>query len=137
MNCYAFNNINQKGFTLLEILITLMILSIGLLGMAEMQVVAIRANCTSKNFTSATILAEGKIENLKANGFLSLSNGTTTETNIDETGASGGIFTRVTTTTNYASSLYMKQITVTVSWTEMSKAYSISANTVLSKTVDY
>lgn len=51
-----------EGFTLIEILITIGILTFGLLAVATMQVSAIRGNDFSSNVTEATILAQDKLE---------------------------------------------------------------------------
>ena len=127
---------NQKGFTLVEVMIAMVILSAGLLALAEIQVTAIRANATSKNITSATILNEGKLEELMADGFSSLSNGTITEVNIDETGSSGGKFDRETIIEDYDSSTAMKKVTVTISWTDNMGSFDITMENVLSVDVD-
>jgi type IV pilus assembly protein PilV len=51
-----------EGFTLVEILITIGILTFGLLAVASMQVSAIRGNDFSSNVTEATVLAQDKLE---------------------------------------------------------------------------
>ena len=56
---------NEKGFTLLEILIAITILSVGLLALAEMTVYVIRSNTVGNKITKATVLAQDKLEKLK------------------------------------------------------------------------
>ncbi|MFA4910266.1 MAG: prepilin-type N-terminal cleavage/methylation domain-containing protein [Desulfobacteria bacterium] len=56
---------NEKGFTLLEILIAITILSVGLLALAEMTVYVIRSNAAGNKITKATVLAEDKLEQLR------------------------------------------------------------------------
>jgi type IV pilus modification protein PilV len=53
---------NNKGFTLLEVLVGLVILSIGLLAIAGMQVTSIRGNFFSKNITEANYVAMDRLE---------------------------------------------------------------------------
>jgi len=55
---------DDKGFTLVEVLIGISILTIGLLALASMQVSAIRGNSISDKTTTALALAEGKMEEL-------------------------------------------------------------------------
>jgi type IV pilus assembly protein PilV len=55
----------QKGFSLVEVLIALVILAVGLLGVTGMQITAIRGNHFSGNLTQATVLAQNKLEELK------------------------------------------------------------------------
>jgi type IV pilus assembly protein PilV len=52
----------ENGFTLLEILIAISLLTIGLLAVASMQVMAIRGNSFSGGTTEATTLAMDRIE---------------------------------------------------------------------------
>ena len=52
------------GFTLIEVMITVGILSIGLLALASMQITAIKDNSFSSNLTEASALAQQKMEEL-------------------------------------------------------------------------
>ena len=55
---------NQKGFTLIEILIAITVFAIGILGVAAMQLGAIKGNSYSSHLTEATTLAQNKMEEL-------------------------------------------------------------------------
>src|SRR5512137_2120231 len=55
----------QRGFTLIEVLLSLIILAIGLLGIAGMQVTSTRGNFSSKNLTQGTYVAQDGLEFLK------------------------------------------------------------------------
>lgn len=57
---------NQKGFSLLELLIALTILTIGLLGLAGLHIAAIQGNVSGFKITTATAVAQERIEVLKA-----------------------------------------------------------------------
>lgn len=52
----------QKGFTLVEFLIALTIFSIGILGVATMQIVGIQGNATSRWVTDASTRTADQIE---------------------------------------------------------------------------
>ena len=56
---------NQKGFTLMEVMIAVIILSVALLALAGLQIVSIRGNSFGGTMTEAITLARDKIEDLK------------------------------------------------------------------------
>ena len=130
---------NQKGFTLVEVLLSVIILSTGLLLIAELQLTGVNGNKNSKDMSSAVILAESKIEELKESGFSSLIDGNFpvgTIIPVDPSGASGGIFTRRWTIRPYKSSSSMKHVVVNVTWADKGRSHSISLDTVLSEYLD-
>ncbi len=59
----------QNGFTLLEVLIAILLFSIGLLALASMQITAIRANYFSGALTEASNWAAGQMEQLLSLNF--------------------------------------------------------------------
>jgi type IV pilus assembly protein PilV len=59
----------EWGFTLMEVMVTLMVLSVGLLGIASQSVSVIKANSLSDQMTRATVLAKDKMEELKRLGY--------------------------------------------------------------------
>ncbi len=61
------NNFNQKGFTLVEVLVAVAIVSIGLLAVASMQSTAIKGNLSTKDATIAVQFAEEMIDRIRAN----------------------------------------------------------------------
>ncbi len=119
---------SQKGFSLLEMLIALVILSVGLLGAAEMQLTSISGNALSNNVSIATGLAQNKIEELKK---LPNSDGTLSVGDHDE-----GLLP--CTTIFFRSynvkdlSVEVKQITVSVRWTDKAQ-HTITLSTMKAK----
>lgn len=57
----------QHGFSLLEVLIALLVLSVGLLGIAGLQTVSLRFNHQSYERTQATVLISEMFEKIAAN----------------------------------------------------------------------
>ena len=58
---------DQSGFTLIEVLITVLVVSIGLLGLAGLQISGLRANMGSEVRSNAAILANNIAERMRAN----------------------------------------------------------------------
>lgn len=58
----------ERGFTLLEVLITIVILSVGLLGLAAMQAFSLKANQSANFRTQATALSNMIVERMRAHG---------------------------------------------------------------------
>lgn len=65
----------QGGFSLLEVLIALLVLSIGLLGLAALQAVSLKSNHGAYTRTQAIYLAYDIIDRIKANRNQALSGG--------------------------------------------------------------
>lgn len=59
--------INQRGFTLIEILIAVLVLSFGLLGLAMLQATGLKYNTDSYMRTQATLAAYSIMDRIRAN----------------------------------------------------------------------
>jgi type IV pilus assembly protein PilV len=60
-------NIKQTGFTLVETLVALVVLSVGLLGVAGLQIFGLRGNMSAASRTQATYFADDIIDRMRAN----------------------------------------------------------------------
>ncbi len=60
-------NQRQYGFSLLEVLIALLVLSIGLLGLAGLQTLGLKFNMQSYQRTQAALLAYDIVDRMRAN----------------------------------------------------------------------
>lgn len=105
---------NASGFTLIEVMIALVILSVGILGAASMQISAITGNGMANKITEASMVASDRAERLLALKFSSsdLKDGSDT---VDGFGVSW-VVTSPTTDS--------RDITVTVAWKEGDKDHS-------------
>lgn len=63
----AFNSFGQPGFSLLEVVITLFIISIGILGLVSMQATGLNSNQRAYQHSQATILAYDMADRMRAN----------------------------------------------------------------------
>lgn len=61
-------SVNNRGFSLVELMISLTILAIGLLALAQLQVVAIQGSAASRKFSTAINLAKITLEEVKPPG---------------------------------------------------------------------
>ncbi|MBI4745954.1 MAG: type IV pilus modification protein PilV [Deltaproteobacteria bacterium] len=59
---------DNKGFTLIEVLISVFLLSVGLLAVAAMQTTAMTGSTSSNNTTLSTQLAEEMVDRIRMNG---------------------------------------------------------------------
>ena len=59
----------ERGFSLIEVLIAILILTVGLLSLAQMMLIATNANALSGRMTASAALAKEQLELLKAARF--------------------------------------------------------------------
>ena len=112
------NKMREKGFTLLELIIAMSILSVGLLAVCTMVIMVMNSNKMSRNLTTAVNLAQNKIDDLRKLSSEDNYAGivASTESSLDETGNAGsGIFDRTVTVVANADPTF-KTVQVTVSW---------------------
>lgn len=60
---------NERGFTLIEVLIAIVILTVALVSMAELMAVTLRMQQLGRNQTAATRLAQDKVDELMSANF--------------------------------------------------------------------
>ena len=58
--------VTEKGFTLSEVLVAVIVLSLGLLGLGRMHIAAIQVNTIASRLTQGTTLAQDRAERLMA-----------------------------------------------------------------------
>ena len=118
---------NGKGFTLIEVLVGLIILSVGLLAIAGMFVTSVKGNYFSNQLTQASYVAQDRLEFLKS---IPINNAPLTAGPHPETPVTiGGVtFSRSYTVVVNGS---LKTITYTVTWTE-GISHSVSFTTMRS-----
>ena len=104
----------QRGFSLIEVLIGLVVLAFSLLAIAGMQLTSIRGNHFSSDLTQATVVAQNKLEELRNLPYSDpkLSSGQPAQ----QITVSGVVYTVVYSVS--APGNWMKMITATVRWTD-------------------
>jgi type IV pilus assembly protein PilV len=106
---------NNKGFTLVESLIAMVLLSIGILGLSAMTVGTIQGLIFSDRQTMATTLARDKLEQIKHAGY---ANATSAQYPLENYHTLAGYqqFQRLVTITENTPRPNTKTIAVTVVW---------------------
>lgn len=122
--------IKNEGFTLIEVVVTLLILTVGLLGMAALTVSVIQRNAQSNKITTATTLAQDKLEEMKTIG-----SSIVDDEDPYDTIPGYPAFKRVTEVAENTPNLQTSMVTVTVYWTVNwdSKDHSVALSTIISE----
>lgn len=110
---------DPQGYSLIEVLIASVVLAIGLLGVAGMQVTAIKGNSYGHGVTQATFFAQDMIEQLKNSTDISA------EVNGNDT---SGVYNRAWQL--QAATGNARLVTVTVTWTDAMNNHRVVLNTV-------
>ena len=120
--------VKSKGFTLIEVLISLVILSISLLALAALMGTTTRNTSSGGHLTEATTFAQDKLEELMITPWVQiLPNSMNTDTRVGATG--------ITYTRNWANIVQngdLKTITVAVTWNDQTN-HSISLLSAISR----
>lgn len=106
------NTAESKGFTLIEILIALVILSIAFLALAGLMVQTTKNNSFGGRMTEAATFAQDKLEELRASSWVAITPGSD-KINSDYT--RGMDYTR---NWNVVTNGNLRTITVTINWTD-------------------
>ncbi|WP_374496813.1 type IV pilus modification PilV family protein [Vogesella indigofera] len=108
---------HQTGFSLLEMLITIIVLASGLLAIGSMYGAILNANTLSKQRSEAVVLAEKKLEELRGQSYASLVSATDTVTAASSSGSSAN-YQRSWSVATASGGLAYKDVGVTVTWTD-------------------
>jgi type IV pilus assembly protein PilV len=117
----------SKGFSLIEVLIALVILSITLLALAGLMVQTTRNNSFGNNITEASTFAQDAFERLRARPYNSMMGGTDVITGLTNPKSSTGqVYTRTWTIVKNPDST-QAEATITMNWSNPTN-HSISFN---------
>jgi type IV pilus assembly protein PilV len=115
----------NAGFTLVESMLALAIMSVGLLALAGLQITALRGNALSRSMTTAVSIAEQRLEQLKNTPYSDIQAEAATQVT-----ASNLHFTRQVTVTN-GPLPKTKSVSVLVSWQDQSKTHTLPIATLI------
>ncbi len=100
----------ESGFTLLEVMQTMAFLAIGLLGLSSLTIGTIHGNVGAKQITSATVLAQDKIEELRHADFAAVVEGS------DQIVSGGVPYTREWSVCTNCPVAGAKEVSIVVTW---------------------
>jgi len=115
----------NAGFTLVESMLTLAIMSVALLALAGLQITALRGNDLSRRMTTAVSIAEQSLEQLKNTPYTNIQTAAASEVT-----ASNLHFTRQVTVTN-GPLPNTKSVSVLVSWQDQVKTHTLPLATII------
>lgn len=115
----------SKGFTLIEVLIALVILSVAFLGLAGLMVQTTKNNSFGGRMTEAATFAQDKLEELRAVSWVTITPGSDRKTG-------SAIGTDYARAWNVATNGNLKTITVTINWNDKTN-HSISLLSVITQ----
>ena len=105
----------QTGFTLIEVMIAVLIFSIGLMGMAALMVLSVKTNQSAYLRTQASFLAQGFADRMRANmSQIPNYNGTYDASTVAPDPCSGGVVCIPTEVLNRDRALFSQQLVNTL-----------------------
>ncbi len=150
---------SRSGFTLLEVLVAMSILSVALLGIIQMQMRSGQSNLNARNITAAVNLARGKIEEMRRiRAYFKVAESAPVQTApdlvdpeagaindhddwaspdrseagpLDEDGKPGSVFTRSWNVVDDHPAAQIKTVRVRVAWREGAKPREVTLTTAI------
>ena len=127
--------VSQPGFTLLEVLVTILLFTIGMLGTLVLTTGVMRGNFFSKNITTATAIAQTTLEGAQKAGYAVVDAFVADSSKVPPNVAAGGVnFSQTATAVSGLPASGMKTISVIVSWNEANNApRTVNLETILAQ----
>jgi len=128
---------NQHGFTLIEVLVATVVLTIGMLGMSRISVSAVSVHTTNERLARASALLQDSMERIKKSGYKGVTPATndygsmSSYSTYDGTKFDYSVYKRVTEVVANTPAANMKTVTVTVSW--QNDKHALRASTILAE----
>ena len=117
---------DNAGFGFIDLMLAMVVLTIGVLALADLQIVSSKGNTSSKNTTAALNIAENKIEAIKGMVYSNVVVEASTPV-LD----SGITFTRQVTVTVNSPIVNTKKVTVIVTWSDSAGPHTVSLATIV------
>lgn len=122
---------DNAGFSFIDLMLAMVVLTIGVLAMMDLQVIATRSNTSSQGTAAALTVAEAKIEEIKDKVFTSVVSEAPTPVTVQINLTKQITFTRQVTVTNDTPIAGSKTVTVIVTWSDAKGAHTVPMATVV------
>ncbi len=120
----------EAGFSFIDVMLALVILTFGVLGLADLQVIASSGNKASQGLTTAAALGQAKLEAIKNTPYANI----VAEAVTPVTGADGSTYTRTVTVATDSPVVNAKTVTVTITWLDSAnKAHAVPMATIIAQ----
>jgi len=120
----------EAGFSFTDVMLALVVLTFGVLGLADLQVIASSGNKASQGLTTAAALGQAKLEAIKNTPYANI----VAEAATPVTAADGSTYTRTVTVSTDSPLVNTKTVTVTITWQDSAnKAHAAPMATVIAQ----
>ncbi len=140
-----FENNNENGFTIIEVMIAIVVFAIGILAVAVMQLGAVKGNSGASRLTEATVTAQNQMEQLMSLDYTDpklsdvdndkvagLNDVTNPDGTLQVTNSASGIYNVFWNVAVDSPVKDSKQIRVIVRWQQNGKVRTVTLNSVKS-----
>jgi type IV pilus assembly protein PilV len=114
----------SAGFTLIEVIVAIVLLGVGLMGLAALSTTVTRANVQSSSLTTATALAQERAERLRTEDYDALASGN------DSRVVDNVAYTRSWVVTAEDPEPGLKTVAIAVSWTTRGTTHTTRLTTI-------
>ncbi len=126
---------DNAGFGFIDVMLALVVLTIGVLALADLQIAASKGNNSTKSTAAASNIAEKKLEEVKGMVYANIA--AEAPALVDESGNppqvgyNGLTFTRQVTVASNSPIANTKTVTVIITWSDKAGPHTVSLATIL------
>lgn len=119
---------DNTGFSFIDVMLALVILTIGVLALADLQIASSKGNTSVKSMVAAISVAETKMEQIRNTVYTNIVAEAPTQVT-----SSGLTFTRQVTVTTNSPMLNAKTVNVIVTWSDSAGAHTVPLATIVNQ----
>jgi Tfp pilus assembly protein PilV len=124
---------NDSGSSFIDLMLALVVLTIGVLALADLQIVSSKGNTSSKSTNAAITVAEAKVEAIKNSLYGNIVAEAATPVTVQINSTNQITFTRQVTVTNNSPVSNSKTVKVIVTWSDQAGTHTVPMATVIAE----